>query len=511
MATPIPINHCEFTLDEVVQTTGGAFVLSNSNNSTVAFGDGVRGARPPTGRANLSGNRAGAGSPGNVRGVSIDTRSIEAGALFVALRGAASDGHDHLRQAAARGARAAIVSTSRRYPGLDCIEVDDPLAALGRLAHHHLKRTRAARALPLIAIGGAVGKTTTKELTAAVVRALFGSTMSTPGNLNNLIGVPMTIFTLTGEHRAAVLECGTNTRGEIPKLAQIVEPDVAMVLNVDLEHSEGLGTLDEIADEEAALFSTAKNYAVASADEPTVLARIPKHLRQITFGKSPDADVRLVSRSVEARSRIRFELASAMVAAGVERFIETEIALLGEAAALNCAAAIAGAAAMRSQPLESSELTGIAHALASVQPVAGRLANTAIRGVCVIDDTYNSNPRSIRAALAAAREVADGLGARLVIAMGDMLELGELSAAAHQDAIRDVMRARPAAFVAVGPEMSSAHAIVCRDLATADILAAPDSIAAAGIVAELVRPGDVLLVKGSRGVAMERVIERLLG
>ena len=170
-------------------------------------------------------------------------------------------------------------------------------------------RTRAARALPLIAIGGAVGKTTTKELTAAVVRALFGSTLSTPGNLNNLIGVPMTIFTLTGEHRAAVLECGTNTRGEIPKLAQIVEPDVAMVLNVDLEHSEGLGTLDDIADEEAALFSTARHYAVASADEPMVLARIPKHLRRITFGKSPDAHVRLVSRSAGARSRIRVELA----------------------------------------------------------------------------------------------------------------------------------------------------------------------------------------------------------
>jgi UDP-N-acetylmuramyl pentapeptide synthase len=127
----------------------------------------------------------------------------------------------------------------------------------------------------------------------------------------------------------------------------------------------------------------------------------------------------------------------------------------------------------------------------------------------VIDDTYNSNPRSIRAALAAAREVADGLGARLVIALGDMLELGELSAAAHQEAIRDVMRSRPAAFVAVGPEMNSACAVVSRDADTTDILVAPDSIAAAGIIAGLLRPGDVLLVKGSRGIAMERVLERL--
>ncbi|MFZ0247697.1 MAG: cyanophycin synthetase, partial [Candidatus Binatus sp.] len=126
-----------------------------------------------------------------------------------------------------------------------------------------------------------------------------------------------------------------------------------------------------------------------------------------------------------------------------------------------------------------------------------------------IDDTYNSNPRSMRAALAAAREVADGLGARLVIALGDMLELGELSAAAHQEAIRDVMRSHPAAFVAVGPAMNSACAIVSRDADTIEVLAAPDSIAAASIIAGLLRPGDVLLVKGSRGIAMERVLERL--
>jgi UDP-N-acetylmuramoyl-tripeptide--D-alanyl-D-alanine ligase len=506
MATPIPTNQCEFSLAEVVEATGGNFVLAGSK---VSFGSSVQGERPLVGSAQpSSSHRTGAGSPGNVRGVSIDTRSLEAGSLFVALLGAAADGHKYLPQAAAKGAAAAIVARGRSLPALDCIEVDDTLAALGRLSRHHLARTRAAGPLPVIAIGGAVGKTTTKELTAAVVRALFGSTLSTQGNLNNLIGVPMTIFTLTREQRAAVLECGTNTRGEIPRLAHIVEPDVAMVLNVDLEHSEGLGTLDDIADEEAALFSTAKAYAVASADEPMVLARIPKHLRRITFGKSPDAHVRLASRSVGARSRIRVELAHELVAAGVTPVVETEIALLGEAAALNCTAAIAGAAAMRAKPLESRELAAVGDALSVVQPVAGRLATTAIGRLTVIDDTYNSNPRSIRAALAAARELADGLGARLVIAMGDMLELGDQSAAAHQEAIRDVIRSRSAAFVAVGPEMASALAVLSRDL-HADVHAAPDSVAAASIVAGLVRPGDVLLVKGSRGIAMERIIERL--
>src|SRR6204780_3022844 len=319
MTTPIPINQCEFAITEVVEATGGTLMRA-----------------------------AGAASSGgsSVRGVSIDTRALETNAIFVALLGGAADGHDYLAQASARGAIAAIVEKGRRQPALDCIEVDDTLAALGRLARRHLERTRATRALPLITIGGAVGKTTTKELTAAVARALFGSTLSTPGNLNNLIGVPMTIFTLAGEDRAAVLECGTNTRGEIPKLARIVEPNVAMVLNIDLEHSEGLGTLDDIADEEAALFSTATRHAVASADEAMGLARVPKHLRRITFGKSLDADVPPAPRSAGARSPIRIEIAPAMLAAGVEPFIETEIALLGEAAALNCAAAIAGVAAM---------------------------------------------------------------------------------------------------------------------------------------------------------------------
>jgi UDP-N-acetylmuramoyl-tripeptide--D-alanyl-D-alanine ligase len=479
MTTPIPTNQCAFTLDEVVEAVGG-----RHHASTLATAAGIR-------------------------GVSIDTRSLAPGDLFVALRGATSDGHDYLAQAAERGAAGAVVETGRQYRALDCIEVPDTLTALGRLAHRHLARIRSSRRLPVLAIGGAVGKTTTKELTAAVTRTLFGATLSTPGNLNNLIGVPMTIFTLTGEHNAAILECGTNTRGEIPKLASIVEPDVAMVLNVDLEHTEGLGTIEQIADEEAALFSTATHYAVASADEPLVLARIPKRLKVITFGKSPDATVRLRSRIVGDRSRIQIEIARALVSAGVDPFIETEIGLFGETAALNCTAAIAGLAAMRPAPFEASDLAAIADALAGAKPVAGRFTTSSLRGILVIDDTYNSNPRSIRAALEAAREISVGLGARLVIAMGDMLELGAMSAAAHIDAVRDIISERPAAFVAVGPEMRAALGAVAGSTLPPNVLVAPDSDAASQLVVALVRTGDVLLVKGSRGIAMERIIAAL--
>jgi UDP-N-acetylmuramoyl-tripeptide--D-alanyl-D-alanine ligase len=478
-ATPIPRNQCELTLAEVVEAVGGGF------HSTT----------PADTRA--------------IRGVSIDTRSIEPGNLFVALHGATSDGHDYLAQAAERGAAAAIVEVGRKYRGLDCVEVEDTLTALGRLAHRHLARIRASHQIPVLAIGGAVGKTTTKELTAVVTRTLFGDTLSTPGNLNNLIGVPMTILTLTSEHRAAVIECGTNTRGEIPKLARIVEPDVAMVLNVDLEHTEGLGTLDDIADEEAALFSTAMNCAVASADEPLVLTRIPHRLKLITFGKSPDATVRLRRRIVAARSQIQIDISRELVAAGVDPFIETEIGLFGETAAINCTAAIAGLAAMRPAPFNASDLAAIADALAGATPVAGRFSTASLRGVLVIDDTYNSNPRSIRAALDATREIAAGHGARLVIAMGDMLELGAMSAPAHIDAVREILREPPAAFVAVGPEMRAALAAVAGSSLPSDVLVAPDSATAAALVTGLVRTGDVLLVKGSRGIAMERIIAAL--
>ncbi len=477
MATPIPDNQCEFTLVDAAAITGGRL----HGDASIA-----------------------------TRGVSIDTRAVAPGALFVALRSASGDGHDYLRQAPQRGAAAAIVETGRIHAGIPCIEVADTLVALGQLARRHLARVRDAHPLPTIAIGGAAGKTSTKELTAAAARTVFGPTLSTPGNLNNRIGVPMTIFTLTDNHRAAVLECGTNLRGEIASLAAIVEPDAALVLNVDLEHTEGLGTLDDVADEEAALFSTARRFAVTSSDEPLVLARIPSHLQRITFGKSAGSDVRLDRRAFGADGRARVRVAlSPSLRGNNDPNLDFEIGLLGETAALNCAAAIAGVAAMRGQPFAARELLAIADALAAVQPVAGRLATLSIRGVHVIDDTYNSNPRSIRAALAAAREVADGLGARLVIAMGDMLELGALSLDAHVASVRDVMREQAAAFVAVGPEMRAAVATIIRSEPAANIDTVSDSVAAGKLIASIVRPGDVLLLKGSRGMAMERILDSL--
>jgi len=442
-----------------------------------------------------------------IRGVSTDSRAIEPGGLFVALKGASHDGHAYVAAAAARGAAAAVVQRATGAP-IDRIEVDDTLEALGRIAGYHITRARSRRSIPTIAIGGAVGKTTTKELTAAAARALFGATLATTGNLNNLIGVPLTLLCLEESHQAMVIECGTNAPGEIARLAAIVSPDAAIVLNAEIEHTEGLGTQEGVADEEAALFYGAQRAIVTWAEDPLLTARLPRrNLRTILFGASQKADVRMAQRSFTGagRSAIRLELRPRITEADAPNWLDLELDLLGPGAALNAAAAIAAAAAIR--PLRADDLPKLASALGAVKPVAGRLVLQHQGSIRVLDDTYNANPSSVRVALETAREIADRSGSRLVVALGDMLELGALSHPMHVEVIERAVAARPAALVLVGPEMTAAAAsLSSRGL---QLNAMPDSAAAAPVVRNLLRKGDLLLVKGSRGIAMERIIDGL--
>jgi UDP-N-acetylmuramoyl-tripeptide--D-alanyl-D-alanine ligase len=463
------------TLAEVAQATGGTL-----------FGDGSR----------------------QIRGVSTDSRAIAPGGLFVALKGPTHDGHAYIPQACGRGAIAAVVARGTRTL-IDRVEVDDTLDALGRIASHQITRARLRRRIPTIAIGGAVGKTTTKELTAAASRALLGETLATAGNLNNLIGVPLTLLGLEEKHQAMVIECGTNSPGEIARLARIVNPDVAMVLNAEIEHTEGLGTQEGVADEEAALFTTASIANVTWAEEPLLIARLPhRNVRAVLFGASERAGVRLTRRSVSAdgRDRIRIEFRPGIAAPGAPDHLDLELRLLGPGAALNAAAAIAAMAAL--QALSTEHLAKLAAALGQVMPVAGRLVLKQAGNIRVLDDSYNANPSSVRVALQTARELADQGGARLVLALGDMLELGALSRQLHIEAIEHAIAARPAILVAVGPEMTQAAATVPVPEGV-QLLTASDSAAVAPAVRNLLRDGDLLLVKGSRGIAMERIIEEI--
>jgi UDP-N-acetylmuramoyl-tripeptide--D-alanyl-D-alanine ligase len=478
MATQIPQNRCVLSLGQTARATGGH--LNGPEDLELA-------------------------------GISTDSRALSPGALFVALKGV-RDGHEFLADAFQRGAAAALVEHGR-YPGNQPrVEVSDTLSALGALARFHLTRLRARRPLTVIAIGGSAGKTTTKEFAAALAQKLFGSVLVTPGNLNNLIGVPATLLTLTEQHRAAVIECGTSLRGEIARLAAILQPDVAAVVNVDIEHSEGLGGLEDIADEESALFKGA-GLAVVPAGESRLLSRIPPGTRVITFGESETADVRLAGRVAgeDGSSSIRVVLGPKLSLTGRPEELRAHLPQIGAAAALDAAAAVASVAAAAPRPLGREELAAMASALEAVRPPAGRMTPRSIAGIIVIDDTYNANPRSMFAALRAARETADARGTRLVVALGDMLELGELAAAAHNEVIREVARVRPNAFLAVGAEMAAAceaSKLTAQGWSSV-IIKAADSNEAARIVPQLASAGDVLLVKGSRGLRMERVIEAL--
>lgn len=479
MATPIPRNSASFTAGEIAAATGGTLFELEPARALVE--------------------------------ISTDSRIAPSGSLFVALAGETHDAHDFTNQTRARGA-VNLVAAGRGVTG-PRIEVADTLVALGDLARHFVERETRSRPLPVLAIGGSAGKTTTKTLAAAAVRALFGQTLVTAGNLNNRVGVPMTLFTLTPEHRAIVLECGTSVPGEIAELGRIARPTVSVVVNVDLEHSEKLGSLEAIADEESALLLAARRVAVANGDDPLLRSRLARAgAKQLTFGKAAQSDLAVASRTVDAngvtivvlRSRGR----SFAALGGSPREIRVPTALLGETAAMNIAAALAGAVALLDRSASPEELSRLTAAIAAVEAVPGRLCPLEAGGLFVLDDSYNSNPRSVRAAFAAAREVAGRRDARLVVALGDMLELGEVAAAEHRAMLEEADRSGAGQLILVGSAIGAALDALSAPLRTPHARFADSTAAAAGL-ARIVVAGDLLLVKGSRGTRMERLIEAL--
>lgn len=479
MATAIPSNEVEFTLGALAEVCGGTLVGADASVVT--------------------------------RGVSTDTRTMSKGALFIALRGERMDGHEFVTEALHKGALCAVVAKNTGPFRGPHIIVEDTLVALGLIARAALRRARAARPLPVLAIGGAAGKTTTKELAAASVSALWGSTLATKGNLNNLIGVPMTLLSLRDEHRAVVVEVGTNAHGEIARLGAIVEPDVALVLNIDHEHTEGLESLEAVAREEGALFAAIRDVqgaaAVGNLEEPysfRQLERRPKHARKLCFGQGQDADVRLVSRvpTVDGRSRIVLRVAETLTHARAPLDCELSLGLLGPGPAIDAAAALCATLALLGRGASEDEIVRAAKAMERVKPMAGRLASVVLAsGALLIDDTYNANPRSVRASTDAVFELAEMRGGRVHILLGDMLELGALGPSLHTEVVEYIERRVPRSFVGVGPLMRSALGARWPAVDT------PED--AADLVRSSVSPNDVVLVKGSRGIRMERAVSAL--
>jgi UDP-N-acetylmuramoyl-tripeptide--D-alanyl-D-alanine ligase len=431
--------------------------------------------------------------------ISIDSRQITGADAFVAIRGAVHDGHRFIREVAEAGVRGLVIERGRALDvpaGLlpagqvACVAVADTTRALGDLAAYHRRRSPAA----VLAITGSNGKTSTRRMAAAVLSRRF-AVLEPAKNLNNQIGVPLTLFNLEPRHAWAVLELGTNLPGEIARLAEICTPEVGLITNIGPAHLEGLGSLEGVLREKGALLAglAPGGRAVLNADDPR-LKRLAGECggEPLLFGLSADAAVRAEKIAESARG------------------VDFELALAGQRTAVHLRAhgrfmvhnALAAAAAGHLLGLSLEE---IRQGLEGFSPVPGRMSvSTLAGGVHLIDDTYNANPASMEAAIATLHRLR-GTGRGLLV-VGDMLELGPAAAALHRDMGRLAARTGASRLLACGNFAGEVAAGAAEEgMAAADILTGSQAFIGGALLSELCA-GDWVLVKGSRSMAMETIV-----
>ncbi|RKH12043.1 UDP-N-acetylmuramoyl-tripeptide--D-alanyl-D-alanine ligase [Corallococcus sp. CA053C] len=441
--------------------------------------------------------RRGDAVPAGFPAVCTDTRSLTPGCLFVALQGERFDAHDFVDGAMRGGAAGAVVKRGRALPALPAnftlYEVDDTLAALGGLGALHRRRFR----IPVAAVGGSNGKTTTKEMVGAIL-ATRGPALKTEGNFNNEVGVPLTLFRLEPSHVAAVIEVGMNQPGEIERLTRRVRPDAGVITVVQPEHLEGLGSLEGVAEAEGELFRELlpQATAVVNLDDALIVHQAARSgAKHLTFGRAEGADVRLTGIETLGRDGM---VATVRYA---QRDWPVRLHFVGPHNAQNATAAFATALALGYSPEEC------VRGLETARPYARRLnILDAPNGVMVVDDCYNANPASMEAALVTLGTLVPK-GGRAVAVLGDMLELGagEFEAHAHLGELV----ARHASLVAFfGPRSSGGHQTAKLGEAGAHFTDVEPLVA--WLTPRLV-PGDVVLVKASRGMRLERVVAALTG
>lgn len=432
------------------------------------------------------------GTDAELMAVSTDSRAIAAGDLFIALRGERFDAHEFVPQVAAAGAAGAIVAVDAvaglKDCGLPLIAVPDTRLALGRLA----AAWRARHALPLIAVTGSNGKTTTKDMIACILQAAFGdAVLATQGNLNNDIGLPLTLLKLRAHHQAAIVEMGMNHPGEIGYLTRIARPSVALVTNAQRAHLEGMGSLEAVAREKGSIYDGlgSDGVAVVNADDP--LAGLWRSMnagrRVVSFGLDAAADVHGTVRLHGLENELQFTTPEGAGAA--------DLALPGLHNARNALAAIAATFAA------GVPLAAIDRGIRAFKGVKGRLQRRAgLNGAVVLDDTYNANPDSMRAGI----DVLAATIGRKVLVLGDMGEIGEAAGQYHDE---------------IGGYAKSAGVDVLFALGDASAIAARnfgDGARHFRKIEELIealRPeltaGTTVLVKGSRFMRMERVADAI--
>ncbi|MGR6963637.1 UDP-N-acetylmuramoyl-tripeptide--D-alanyl-D-alanine ligase [Geodermatophilus sp. URMC 61] len=437
---------------------------------------------------------------GTVTGkVTVDSRAVVPGDLFVAVPGERVDGHHFVGAAAAAGAVAAL--TTRPDDALPCVVVDETVTALGRLAAAVHARLAAGGGLATIGITGSSGKTSTKDLLGQVL-ATAGATVSPPGSYNNDIGLPLTVLDADEDTRFLVLEMGSRGRGHIARLCRVARPDVGVVLNVGSAHLGEFGSADGIAVAKGELVEAlpAEGTAVLNADDPRVIGMAPRtRARVVTTGRSLDADVRAEDVVLDEAGRAGFTL----VTGGARAPVRLQVVGAHQVANALSAAGAALAAGMTPED--------VAAALSAAVPRSRWRMEVTRRddGVTVVNDAYNANPESMRAALAALA----GLPARRRVAvLGAMAELGPGAAEEHERLGRDAVAAGVDVVVAVGPDAvgiaDGALAAGAREDQGA--VRVPDRAAARELLTEVLVPGDVVLVKASRSYGLEVLAADLL-
>ncbi|CAO4154479.1 UDP-N-acetylmuramoylalanyl-D-glutamyl-2,6-diaminopimelate--D-alanyl-D-alanine ligase [Methylorubrum thiocyanatum] len=440
-----------------------------------------------------------------VTGASIDTRSLEPGDLFFAIRGEARDGHDFVRAALEKGAGAAVVAAARanEFEGVGPVlavpgEDEDPvLEAMRRLGLAARARTGAA----IVAVTGSVGKTGTKEALRHVLSAQ-GATHASVASYNNHWGVPLTLARMPEQTRFGVFEIGMNHGAEILPLTAMVRPDVALITTVEPVHIEHFRSLSAIADAKGEIFSGLKpgGVAVINRDNPNY-ERLLAHAhasragRVITFGEHAAADVR--ANRILTRPDVSVVDASVM---GVP--LTYQLGTPGRHVAMNSLGVLACIHAL------GADLARAALSLAALKPPVGRGERTALRvgdgEAFLIDESYNANPASIRAALATLAGIETGAKGRRIAVLGDMKELGAAGETLHRE-LADAVAGNGIDLVfAVGPLM--AHLFEALPMAVRGT-AAPSAEGVTDAVLATLRPGDAVMVKGSNSMRMVRIVE----
>jgi UDP-N-acetylmuramoyl-tripeptide--D-alanyl-D-alanine ligase len=426
-----------------------------------------------------------------VTGVSVDTRTLQPGDLYVAIRGKRLDGHQFCSQAIEAGAIGVVVDSDSAIPaGKLGIIVTDTTEALGRIAFRHRERMSAR----VVAVTGSNGKTTTKEILAAILALKF-KTLKPEGSYNNDIGVPLTVLRMTREIEAAVFEIEMNELGGTARLARICRPEVGVVTNIGDTHLEFMQDRHGVAQEKAELLQALpdKGAAVLNADDPLVMAIGSTYAppRRVTFGLEQKADVFATDVEDAGLGGSRFRLMG-----------EYDVVLPypGRHNVANCLAACAGAYAMGMWPGEMPE------AIAQLKPLPMRLSVTRVGDTTLIEDCYNANPQSVRSALEVLQRC--GTADSRIAFLGDMLELGATAQAQHE-AIGREAGALVNRLVVVGPlrEWTAKGAAA---VGLTNIWRFETSAQAREALFDIIRPGDTILVKGSRAMTMELISQEIL-